>query len=112
MKYKEYKVIEQYFKLGDLIEQSEKKIEAVNRVKNGLISLHDIVLLQEELTSFGLTHLDTLDLEELHQALTDEITEIKAARKDLRELSKTINLNIDKLLFEKECYEIELENTV
>lgn len=108
MNYKEFKLIEEYFKLGELIEQGKEKLNALERIKQGVLSINDLTIIKKELTSFGVSGTDYMVLDEIYQALLDELEHYKNARKELKEIP--CNINLDKILVEKHFYENEINN--
>lgn len=107
MNYKEYKTIEQYFRLGEIIEKAKKKAQALSRIKKGMLSPNDLKIILEEIISLGVAGEDFIKLNELEDAITDEIAQLQDARKELKEIASQINIDIDKILTEKAEYERE-----
>lgn len=100
MDFKQYKVIEQFFHLGELIQQNKNTLEAIKRIKNGLISLHDLNILQKELSSLGVEFYSFLILNELVDSLEDEISKYEEARSELEEMAKNFGLDFKKVIYE------------
>lgn len=100
MDFKQYKVIEQFFHLGELIQQNKNTLEAIKRIKNGLISLHDLNILQKELSSLGVEFYSFLILNELVVSLEDEISKYEEARSELKEMVKNFGLDFKKVIYE------------
>ncbi|MED4852194.1 hypothetical protein P9386_10235 [Caldifermentibacillus hisashii] len=98
--FKQYKVIEQFFHLGELIQQNKNTLEAIKRIKNGLISLHDLNILQKELSSLGVEFYSFLILNELVDSLEDEISKYEEARSELEEMAKNFGLDFKKVIYE------------
>ena len=107
MEYKKYKAIEEYFKLGEVIEKDLEKLNALNRIKEGLISIKNISLLQKELSSLGCSGIDCLVIKELYEALVDEINHLTEAREDLKEIAAGYNIDMNQIVIEKQFYDIE-----
>lgn len=107
MNYQQFKAIEQYFRLGELIEEEQEKLNALSRIKQGFLSLNDLRVVRNELVSFGLFDNEHLDLDELYSSLVDEVEQLREARKDLKEISYNLDLDIDQLIFQKKYYESE-----
>lgn len=105
MTYEEYKVIEQYFNLGELIQKGQRKIDAIERVNNGFISLNDIEVIQGELSAFGLDQAEPLELDKIIEMLKDELAIYQEAKKELIEHAKKLEIDLYQILFEKGKYE-------
>ncbi|NCU19115.1 hypothetical protein [Pallidibacillus pasinlerensis] len=111
MDYRQFKIIEQYFRLGELIEKNHKKLSSLAKIKHGYLSLGDLKIIQEELSSFGFDSSDHVELNELYTSIMDEIKEFNEARKELKEMCLEINVDIDKIVCEKQYHENILTNT-
>lgn len=110
MDYQQFKVIEEYFRLGELIRKNNEKLFALTKFKEGVVSLNNLSVIQQELKELGLTGIDYLNIDELYSELIEEIIELSNRRKELKENSFNFNINLDKLILEKELYEYELNN--
>lgn len=105
MDYKKFKLIEQYLKLGELIQRNQAKVNALNNIEAGFLSLDNLSVIQEELSGFGLSGNDYLDTNELKNALLDEIEQLHNERENLKEIAYEFQINLDKVMFDKHVHE-------
>lgn len=105
MDYKKFKLIEQYLKLGELIRKNQLKINALNNIEAGFLSLGDLSLIQEELSGFGLFGNDFMGANELKDALLDEIEQLHNERENLKDIANQYRINLDKVMFDKSIHE-------
>lgn len=105
MNYQQFKAIEQYFRLGELLEKNQRVLNSLSKLKEGFLSMSDLKVIQDELSSLGLGSSDYLDLNELYTALVNESNQFINARKEIKEMCFEINVDIDKIIYEKSYYE-------
>lgn len=110
MTYEEYKIIEEWFHLGEVIENKERKISALNNIQSGYISLQDAIFLQRELSQFGLAENEFLNIDKLMEALIDELEAYIISRKELMEIAREKNIDLIGVVFQKEQLELEKAN--
>lgn len=111
MDFHQFKLIEQYFKLGTLIEKNQDKLSSLSKLKAGYLSLKELNIIQKELSSLGLESSDYLDLKELYEEIVNECNRYNEVRKELKEECSKINVDIDKIIYEKRYFENLISNS-
>ena len=112
MTYEEYKVIEQWFHLGEVIENVECKIAALKNIQSGYISLQDANILQRELSEFGLVQNESLSISKLKETLSDELDANIIGRNELMEIARDKKVDLIQVILEKEKFELETTLTL
>lgn len=105
MNFEQYKTIEEYFRIGELIRNQSSKIEALKRVNSGIVSLGDIEIIQKELSTFGFHASDFLELDKAIELLKDELRVYEETKKEIIKHAKALEIDLYQILFEKGKYD-------